>query len=109
MRRYLERGLMTQILIQTKGFDLTQALKATCEKYGKKISNRDALLEKVEFFLDCAGKKEGKIFIAKIKIDRKGKDLFIEEKNTDMYVAIRNVCKKAKISLEKLEKNEIKV
>lgn len=109
MRRYLERGLMTQILIQTIGFDLTQALKETCEKYGKKLSTRDSQLEKVEFFLDCVGKKEGKVFTAKIKVDRKGKDLFLEEKDKDMYQAIRNVCKKTKIALEKLEKNEIKI
>jgi ribosome-associated translation inhibitor RaiA len=96
---------MTQILIQTKGFDLTQALEAACARCVSKLQGRENLGAKIEFFLERAGKKDDKACCAKIKIQRRGEEnLFIAEEQADMYQAIRLVCKKAKQALDEDEK-----
>jgi ribosomal subunit interface protein len=93
---------MTQILIQTTGFELTQALQTACEQAGARLERRAANIEKVEFFLESEGKREGRAFRAKIKVTRAGTDVFVEEKEADMYQAIRTAGKKAQIELDEL-------
>lgn len=88
---------MAQILIQTKGFDLTEALEKRCQSGGKKLGKFDSKIEKVEFFLSGSSKRG---FAAKIKLTRAGKDLFFEYRDpADMYQAIKEVCTKAKEDL----------
>ena len=87
---------MTQILVQTQGFDLTAALENACHQVADKLITDDTSLEKVEFFLQTEGKRDGKLCSAKIKLSRPGDDIFLEEKNADMYLAIRTAGKKAK-------------
>ncbi len=94
---------MTQILVQTRGFELTEALKQACETTGQKLIKHDQLISRLEFFLESNGHHDDKSFAAKLKIARDGKDLFIEEDRADMYEAIREIGRKAKVSLDKLE------
>ena len=91
---------MTQVLIQTKGFALTPALQAACQKCSRKLLARADIGEKLEFFLAHEGRGDGKVFSAKIALSRAGKEIFIEEKATDMYQAIRAVCKQARLEFD---------
>ena len=84
---------MAQILIQTKGFDLTEAMENQCLKGGKKLGKYDSKIEKLEFFLSGSSKRG---FAAKLKVSRSGKDLFFEYRDPgDLYQAIREVSTKA--------------
>jgi ribosome-associated translation inhibitor RaiA len=100
---------MTQILVQTTGFELTQALQNACQETGNKVAQRGARIEKVEFFLDSEGKRDGRVFIAKIKVKRVGNDVFVEEKGADMYQVIRAVGKKAQLAVNELDNAEKEV
>jgi ribosome-associated translation inhibitor RaiA len=91
---------MTQILIQAKDFEVTEALRAACQKCAGKLLNREEVGEKIEFFLEYEGRGDAKTFTAKIALARSGRDIFVEEKAADMYLAIRAVCKKARLAFD---------
>jgi ribosome-associated translation inhibitor RaiA len=91
---------VTQVLIQTKGFVLTPALQAACHKCSQKLLTRPDIGEKLEFFLAHEGKGDAKVFSVKIALSRAGRDIFIEEKAANMYQAIREACKKARLEFD---------
>ncbi len=88
---------MTQVLVQTKGFDLTEALEKRCQSGAGKLFKYDPSIEKAEFFLSGSSKRG---FCAKLKLAKAGKDLFFEYRDkSDLYNAIGEVCTKAKEDL----------
>lgn len=88
---------MTQVLVQAKGFDLTEALEKACQDGAEKLLKYDSALEKAEFFLSGSSKRG---FCTKLKLARAGKDLFFEYRaKKDLYQIIKEVCKKAKEKL----------
>ena len=59
---------MTQVSIQTTGFELTQALSNTCQQAAAKLALSEVQGEKLEIFLSLEGKSDAKQTSAKIKI-----------------------------------------
>lgn len=88
---------MTQVLVQTKGFDLTEALEKACQKGAEKLFKYDPAINKAEFYLSGSAKRG---FCAKLKLAKAGKDLFFEYRTKDdLYQAIKEICTKAKEDL----------
>ncbi len=87
---------MTQVSIQTTGFELTQALSNTCQQAAAKLALSEAQGEKLEIFLSLEGKGDAKQTSAKIKITTPEQEIFVVEKGNDLYQAIREGCKKAR-------------
>lgn len=95
---------MAQILVQTKGFEATAALRDACEKVGEKILTHNSRILEVDFFLETSGSKSDKNFGVKIKlIIDGGKDIFAEGRGADMYQTIRDVGKTARVMLAELD------
>ncbi len=93
----------TQVLVQTKGFDLTEAIEKYCQERAEKLMRHDAAITGVEFFLSGAHKRG---FQAKLKLDHKGKDLFYRDHEPgDLYEAIKKVYHSAKEDLSKNHKH----
>lgn len=87
---------MTQVLIQTKNFQLTEPIKNWCQKYADKLTLHPEQGEKMEFYLSVEGRGDGAQAVAKIKIIGQSREVFVEVKGNDLYQVIREGSKKAR-------------
>jgi ribosomal subunit interface protein len=93
------------VIVQSKTFAVTEALRAFVEKHMTRLFRRQSKVTQVMVYLECVPKKKNDVFAtsAKVYIDLPGKNIVVQEKSEDMYLAIMQAAHSAARKLRKVK------
>ncbi|MBW7955853.1 ribosome-associated translation inhibitor RaiA [Patescibacteria group bacterium] len=91
------------IIVQSKTFAVTEALRAFVEKHVTRLFRKRGRISQVVVYLESVPKKKNDLFStsAKIYIDVPGKNIVVQEKAADLYLAISQAAQSAARQLRK--------
>jgi len=93
------------VIVQSKTFAVTEALRAFVEKYVSRLFRRQTKVTQITVYLECVPKKKNDVFAtsAKIYIDLPGKNIIVQEKAEDLYLAIMQAAHSAARKMRKVK------
>lgn len=93
------------IIVQSKTFAVTEALRAFVEKHITRLFRKKSRISQVIVYLESIPKKKNDLFstCAKIYIDMPGKNIVVQEKAADLYLAIAEAAHSAARQLRKFK------
>jgi len=93
------------VIVQSKTFAVTEALRAFVEKYVIRLIGRQTKVSQVRVYLEVVPKKKNDVFAtsAKFYIDLPGKNIIVQEKAEDLYLAIMQAARTAARKMRKLK------
>ena len=94
-----------KIIIQTTGFEATEAMEEQARKYLKKAWVIDSKIEKIEIYLDIQKQRDDSGCTVKFNVVRAGKNVLVQQGGQDVYKCI---AEGAKATLRAIRKEKEK-
>src|SRR6185369_5164953 len=98
------------VIVQSKTFAVTEALRAFIKKHLTQLFRRRGRVSQVIVYLEVVPKKKNDLFAmsAKIYIDVPGKNIVVQERAEDLYLAIVQAAHSAARQLRKFKEKRIR-
>lgn len=92
------------VIVQSKTFVVTEAIRAFVSRHLTKVLRQGGRVSQVLVFLESIPKKKNDLTAttAKIYVDLPGKNIVVQERAQDLYVAITEAAHSAARQLRKL-------
>lgn len=93
------------VIVQSKTFAITEALRAFVEKHLTRLLRKGSRISQVVVYLEAVPKKKNDLSAtsAKIYIDLPGRNIVVQEKAQDLYLAIVQAAHSAARQVRKLK------
>lgn len=97
------------VIVQSKTFAVTEALRAFVEKHLTRLFRRKSRISQVIVYLESVPKKKNDLHAtsAKIYIDLPGRNIVVQEKAEDLYLAIIQAAHSAARKLRKVKEKRM--
>jgi ribosomal subunit interface protein len=107
VREKIGKGETMNVIVQSKTLVVTDAIRDFVTRQAKKISRKGQKISQIHVFLDLIARKKNDAHSATVRflVDLPGKNIVVQERAQDLYLAIGEAAKR---TMRQLNKKKIK-